>query len=135
MAAKALAKPAADELATAIGAAPIKPPLGWATARELVPDAESLRRLLKLGGESPQDNSTRERFTRALTDQGPLPSVQSVGLSLRPNVGQAKPNPVTEARSRLAKMSLEEQAAALLTSMTNDGRVVSYGTVTLPPLD
>ncbi len=42
----------ADELANQINAAPVNPPIGWATGRELVADDPALRRLFKLGAEA-----------------------------------------------------------------------------------
>lgn len=106
---------AADDLAEAIGAAPIKPPIGWATARELVADGHTLRRLWKQGAQAP-----RLHAGNALSENGPTPPIVSgisVISSLNTDVPAATADPISEARSRLAKMPLEEQAAALFRSM------------------
>lgn len=102
----------ADDLAKAVNAAPIKPPVGWATARELVADNRAVRQLLKLGAEPWHPD-----FTNPPRNDGPPPAAPSVTPSTRAYVAASKPNPVTEARSRLAQMSPEEQAAALFDAM------------------
>lgn len=84
----------ADALAAEIGAAPADRVPGWASARSLVADERTLRQLLKQGA------APRERQPDEV-----------VGA-------EADKDPVIEARSRLQKMSLEEQAAALFKSMT-----------------
>jgi len=88
----------ADALAREVGAAPVPTASGWATTRELVADERALRRLLKRGAETPRASATAAATNPAV---------------------RAKPDPVSNARSRLAQMSLEEQAAALFRSMTD----------------
>jgi len=87
-----------DALAQEIGAEPMEEVPGWASARRLVADERALRRLLKRGAETPRASATAAATNPAV---------------------RAKPDPVSNARSRLARMSLEEQAAALFRSMTD----------------
>ncbi|WP_422016292.1 hypothetical protein [Reyranella sp.] len=84
----------ADALAQEIGAEPVVGVPGWSSARSLVADERTLRQLLKQGAAAPRD---------------PAP----------PNeMAVPRQDPVVEAKSRLQRMSLEEQAAALFKSMT-----------------
>lgn len=83
----------ADALAREIGAAPVDGIPGWASARSLVADERALRQLLKQGA-APREPRQPDEVMIAPAD------------------------PVIEAKSRLQKMSLEEQAAALFKSMT-----------------
>jgi hypothetical protein len=83
----------ANALAREIGAEPVEGIPGWASARSLVADERTLRQLLKQGA------APRE--------------------PLQPNeVAAPRQDAVVEAKSRLQRMSLEEQAAALFKSMT-----------------
>ncbi len=50
------------------------------------------------------------------------PSIPPIIPATMPEVIAATSNPVDEARSRLAKMPLEEQAAALFRAMMEDSR-------------
>lgn len=83
----------ADALAAEIGARPADGVPGWASARSLLADERTLRRLLKQGAAPREARQPDEMVV-------------------------AEPDPVIEARSRLQKMSLEEQATALFKSMT-----------------
>jgi hypothetical protein len=107
----------ADHLAGKIGAASIKPPLGWATARELVADGRALGRLRELSGES-----SRPYVRKGSKADGLPSSVLPILPATMPDVVAATSGPVDEARSRLAKMPLEEQAAALFRAMMEDSR-------------
>lgn len=84
----------ADELARAFGAGHAETVPGWTTARTLVADERALRRLLKQGAAVPRDATQPDE------------------------VAAPRQDPVGVARSRLQRMSLEEQAAALFRSMT-----------------
>jgi len=84
----------ADALAQEIGAEPVEGVPGWASARSLVADERTLRQLLKQGAAAPR--AARQ------PDEVIVP----------------RPDRVVEAKSRLQRMSLEEQAAALFKSMT-----------------
>jgi|GEM_PF-2457575 len=83
----------ADELARQLGAESAEAVAGWSTARCLVADERALRRLLKQGAASPREVKQPDEVAASSKD------------------------PVGEARSRLGRMSLEEQAAALFKSM------------------
>ena len=83
----------ADALAHEMGAEPADGVPGWATARRLVADERTLRQLLKQGA--------------TLSHEAPQPN----------EVVVPRQDPVVEAKSRLQRMSLEEQAAALFKSM------------------
>ncbi|HQS17169.1 hypothetical protein [Reyranella sp.] len=84
----------ADALAQEIGAEPMEEVPGWASARRLVADERALRQLLKQGAAAPREPA-------------------------RPNEGGAtRQDAAVEAKSRLQRMSLEEQAAVLFKSMT-----------------
>jgi hypothetical protein len=108
---------AADDLAGEIGAASIKPPLGWATARELVADGPALRRLKELSAEP-----SRPYVRKGSKADGLPPSIPPILPATMPGVVAAISDPVGEARSRLANMPLEEQAAALFRAMMEDSR-------------
>ena len=108
---------AADELSGEIGAVPVKPPLGWATARELVADVPALRRLREVSAEAPRP------YVRKGSKSDGLPSsIPPILPATMPGVVAATSDPVDEARSRLAKMPLGEQAAALFRVMMEDSR-------------
>lgn len=89
----------ADVLAAEIGAGPAEGVPGWASARRLVADERTLRQLLKQGAAVPRDAAPSDA---APPDEGAVPARGDV----------------LEAKSRLQRMSLEEQAAALFKSMT-----------------
>ena len=108
---------AADDLAGKIGAASIRPPLGWATARELVAGVPALRRLRELSAEPARPYAGKGSGANGLP-----PSIPPVLPATMPDVVAATSGPVNEARSRLAKMPLEEQAAALFRVMMEDSR-------------
>lgn len=110
----------ADQLAREIGAVPVRPPLGWATARELVADHHAIRRIMKMG--------TEESLPRVLSKPSPgievvmAPTQQAkLPLSLTPpHPSEFEPNTVGDALKRLGKMSPDEQAAALFRSMMGE---------------
>lgn len=99
----------ADELAHVIGAILVKPPMGWATGRELVADDLELRRLLKMGNEASSPHPAKS----ILVAKRPPLSKASV---LTPAV-TGRPTAVSEALKRIAQLSPEQQATALFESM------------------
>lgn len=113
----------ADQLAQEIGAAPVRPPLGWATARELVVDGHALRRIMKMG--------TEESLPRVPSKPVPqidvgievvmAPPLQALAPSTGPSLSSEPGlNVVEGALKRLARMSPDEQAAALFRSMMGE---------------
>lgn len=95
----------ADELAEQIAAVPVKPPLGWATCRELVADDHARLHLMKLGVDTPlsRTEAADDRAKHEIRDTGPIVRPSDAGCS----------KVVGEALKRLSRMSAEEQGAAL----------------------
>jgi hypothetical protein len=110
----------ADQLAQEIGAVSVRPPLGWATARELVADDHAIRRIMKMG--------TEESLPRVPLKPGPGIEVMMAPMpqaTLSPSMtpshpSEPQPNRVDDALKRLGKMSPDEQAAALFRSMMGE---------------
>ena len=95
----------ADEVATALGATPVKPPIGWASAREFASGHQALWRGLKLPAERPQTSFRREP-----------PHPPSAPAAGRPASTSA---PIARALGRISAMSLEQQAASLFEVLTD----------------
>lgn len=102
----------ADVLAEDIGAVPVKPPIGWATGRELVADGLELKRLLKMGSES----------SLALVPQRPpvAKRTEIPKVSVESPAPTEEPTAVSEALRRIAELSPHQQAAALFERMTEN---------------
>lgn len=108
----------ADEFAKEIGAVPVRPPLGWATARELVADDNAIRRIMKMGTEDSLPRVTSKPTPRIEVVMVPTHRARPLPPSPEPlQPSEAGPNTVGDALKRLAKMSPDEQAAALFRSM------------------
>lgn len=113
----------ADELAGEIGAEPVKPPLGWTSARELVADGQAVRRIFRIGAEPRVRARVRavapmiEAFAAPADIQSgrPLPAQSSTPALVE------NPTAVAAALARLTAMSTEEQASALFKSMMGGG--------------
>jgi hypothetical protein len=109
----------ADEVAGEIGAVPVNPPLGWATARELAADDQVIRRILKMGAEVSRprielDVPLIEGVMAPAKNRIEPPAEYPSGLGYG---ASQSPIAVVEAVKRLATMSPGEQAAALFESM------------------
>lgn len=86
--------PLADALAREVGAGLGEAVPGWTSVRALVADERALRQLLKQGAAAVREDLQPDELVAH------------------------RPGPIDEAKSRLQRMSLEEQAAALFKSMT-----------------
>lgn len=101
----------ADAVARAIGAMQVDTLPGLMTGWELSAEDRALRRVLKLGAIARPASSTRTKH------KNPTPHGPGAGRS----VAEESSDAFSVARSRLEKMSPEEQAAALFKSMTRNG--------------
>jgi hypothetical protein len=115
---------AADQLAKEIGAAPVRPPPGWASARELVADRDAIRRIMKMGTEDclPRvPSKPAARVDVAIEVVKPAAHRAAFPASAEPSLPpEPRSNAVDGALKRLARMSPHEQAAALFRSMMGE---------------